>query len=168
MTVGPFCTKVSCLLCHWASHYTLCLILLVHPMEALFLIKNSNTFTKILTSYRIIYRVSWKACYWWSTAAYKTSYPCLCSLQVGFCLAVPFKHMCLSHHQPWLMLKVIETLAIMLRTLIYTCSEGSMKCWGTRHEADILHRVKLRRGPGVWTLPFTSPSWTLKLSRSDC
>ena len=117
MTVGPFCTKVSCLLCHWASHYTLCLILLVHPMEALFLIKNSNTFTKILTSYRIIYRVSWKACYWWSTAAYKTSYPCLCSLQVGFCLTAPFKHMRLSHHQPWLMLKVIETLAYYVKDI---------------------------------------------------
>ena len=128
MTVGPFCTKVSCLLCHWASHYTLCLILLVHPMEALFLIKNSNTFIKILTSYRIIYRVSWKACYWWSTAAYKTSYHCLCSLQVGFCLTAPFKHMCLSHHQPWLMLKVIETLAYYVKDIDLHLQWSSIKC----------------------------------------
>ena len=133
MTVGPFCTKVSCLLCHWASHYILCLILLVHPMEALFWIKNSNTFTKILNSYRIIYRVSWKAYYWWSTAAYKTSYPCLCSLQVGFCLTAPFKHMCLSHHQPWLMLKVIETLAYYVKDIdLHLQAEWSVEAQGMK------------------------------------
>ena len=145
MTVGPFCTKVSCLLCHWASHYTLCLILLVHPMEALFLIKNSNTFTKILTSYRIIYRVSWKACYWWSTAVYKTSYPCLCSLQVGFCLTAPFKHMCLSHHQPWLMLKVIETLA-------YYVKDIDLHLQWRQHEV-------LRHKTWSWYINYTGWSW---------
>ena len=145
MTVGPFCTKVSCLPYHWASHYTLCLILLVHPMEALFLIKNSNTFTKILTSYKIIYRLSWKACYWWSTAAYKTSYHCLCSLQVGFCLTAPFKHMCLSHHQPWLMLKVIETLA-------YYVKDIDLHLQWRQHEV-------LRHKTWSWYINYTGWSW---------